>query len=755
LELLTNKERSMPRKNGAPKSAAGSPRPFTTRQAPFRLYSPWLIVSALVVCVLVAYGPICASGSEFLRLDDGEYVVNNPHVQAGLTAESIGWAFTAFESGNWHPLVWLSLELDRDIQGPDAAGFHVTNVLLHAVNTVLLFLVLRRATAAPWRSALVAALFGLHPLHVESVAWIAERKDVLSTLFWLLTMYAYVWYTERPSTYRYAAVVIAFALGLMAKQMLVTLPVILLLFDYWPLQRFSPTNSGDHTRSPVSLQRLVMEKIPLLALAIGAGLMTLKAQRVSEEPLLTNPPMLQRLLNASLACVTYLEKTFWPMDLAPLYTRPIGQFPIWGSIASTVALATITAIVVWLARRRPPLAVGWFWFLIALLPVAGIIQVGIQTMADRYTYVPHIGLFLMLAWGLPDAWFDRISRPLLVGGVTVILLACLFLTRSQSALWRNNVDLWQHAVRATTDNFGAHDNLGVALIASNRIDEGTAEFRDAIRIEPRFALAHHHLGMVLELRRRWAEAAESFAEAARIAPSNTLSFVELGSCLMKQDDAAAAIEPLTVVAQRDPASPSAHYNLAMALLYADQVETAVAEATAAVQLNPDFVEARRLLGTALAVAGKPAEAEEQFRIALRLSPRPDVPTQFFLAWCSQAQGRVAEAQERYRTAVGQYPLWPPAARKEAWRMATHVSPSHRNGALALFRAEVVNQALEERNPEALDVLAAAQAELGRFEAAAATGRKAADLARSANQTMLAAAIDQRVRGYEQGKPHRE
>ncbi len=412
----------MPRPISASKSASVS-----ATAGEIRLDNPWVISLALVLAVFVAYGPLLTSSPGFMLFDDQTYVVKNPHVQGGLTATNIAWAFGASYAGNWHPLTWLSLQLDADLYGLNPTGFHVTNVVLHSASAVLLFLTLRRATQQIWPSAFVAGRFAVHPLHVESVAWVAERKDVLSTFFWLLTMLAYIWYAEKPSWRRYGAVGAAFALGLLAKQMLVTLPIILLLFDYWPLRRTS------------SWRFLVVEKLPLLALAVAAGLLTLRAQQVDQQILLANLPLRLRLLNSALADVGYLSKTFWPVDLAPMYTRPVAALPIGAGIASAAALLLLTALALRQARRRPAVFVGWSWFLIALAPVIGLVQVGIQTMADRYTYVPHIGLFVMLTWGPLDWLMRQWPQRGLAVGAAVLLVACLALTIQQSLLWQNEI----------------------------------------------------------------------------------------------------------------------------------------------------------------------------------------------------------------------------------------------------------------------------------------------------------------------------
>ena len=724
----------MARKNAAPPSRRS-------------LLRPVLVCAALALGVAIAYGGLCDRPSTFATIDDGDYVLNNPNVQAGLTPAGVYWAFTTFHATNWHPLTWLSLQLDHDLYGLEPAGFHFTNLVLHGANAALLFLLLRWATGRLWPSATVAALFAVHPLHVESVAWITERKDVLSTLFWLLTMAAYLWYARRPSAGRYLVVAAAYSLGLMAKQMLVTLPFVLLLLDCWPLRRLNLPAAG------VAVRRVIAEKLPLLALAVGASVLTSVAQ-LGHDPLLPPTTLADRALNACLAYAGYLQKTIWPNNLAPMYTRPHGQLPLAVAVAAGIGLAVATLLALSQSKRRPYLVVGWLWYLGTLVPVIGLVSVGIQTMADRYTYVPNIGLYLAMVWGLADALADRLPRPVLAAAAGLVLAACLLLTRYHARLWTDNVALWEHAVRVTAaDNFGARDNLGVALMTRGKAADGIEQFRAAIRIEPRYARAHYHLGLALEEQRRWSEAAAAFAEAIRLAPRLPEPYGHLGTCLMRAGWMADAIEPLRTAAQREPAVAATRYNLATALLYRGQTEEARREAEEALWLNPQMTEAHKLLGMACAVDGKPVDAAAHFRAAL--GGRPDAAVAYFIAWCLSTEGRTEAARDQYRAAAQRFPAWPAASRGEAWKLATHPDPQQRSGALALFRAQVVSQALEDRDAEALDVLAAAYAEVGRFDEALATARSALGRAADAGKKDLAAQIEKRMKLYESRQPFRD
>ena len=395
---------------------------------------------------------------EFVNFDDDTYVYENPEVSQGLTFKGIIWAFTRFHSFNWHPLTWLSHMLDCQLYGSNPGGHHLTNILLHAVAAILLFLVLRQMTGALWRSAFVAAVFAVHPLHVESVAWVSERKDVLSGVFFMLTIGTYVRYARQPwSPAHYGLVALLFALGLMCKPMLVTLPILMLLLDYWPLNRFS-------NFTPQVFFRLVAEKIPLFALAAVSCAVTIFAQTdaIKSFDQISLP---LRVGNALVSYAIYLKQMFWPSNLAVLYPFPSHGEVIWKMILASIVLFSISASVFVLRKTRPYLLVGWLWYLVMLVPVIGIFQVGTQAHADRYTYLPQIGLYLLLTWTAVDlcaGW--RFRRVVLGGSSTVILVALIFCARAQASYWQNSESLWTHALACTSDNFIAHNNLGTALL---------------------------------------------------------------------------------------------------------------------------------------------------------------------------------------------------------------------------------------------------------------------------------------------------
>jgi hypothetical protein len=513
-------------------------RPAATRNA---------LLCVLALLTLVVYWS-CLDHS-FVNYDDPDYVTQNPHVQAGLTLRGVRWACTSRDCANWHPLTWLSLELDATLfGGQNARGFHCINVLLHTVNTVMLFWVLSAMTGAVWRSAVVAALFALHPLHVESVAWVAERKDVLSTLFWMLTLAAYLAYVRRPRVGRYLLVMLTLGSELMAKPMLVTLPFVLLLLDYWPLRRSD------------SVRQLVLEKVPLFALVLASCALTFLVQRRSQAVAsLERFPLDVRVGNALLAYATYLGKTFWPLHLAVFYPHPGATISIVSVLAAASLLLVITVLVLGPGRHWPYLAVGWLWYLGTLVPVIGLVQVGNQAMADRYTYVPLIGVFLALTWGASDlarAW--HMPRFVLAAGTVAVLAACVILTRTQEAYWKDDLSLYPHTIAVTQRNVLAHYNLGKALKDLGRPAEAETEYRTAIELAPTDAKIHNNLGNVLTDLGRREEALTEFRQAIALDFETALPHLNLGRALLEEGRFAEALASLQrghELGSRDPHWP--------------------------------------------------------------------------------------------------------------------------------------------------------------------------------------------------------
>jgi tetratricopeptide (TPR) repeat protein len=508
---------------------------------PFR--SDVLIGLGLLGLTLAVYLPqACRNGFVY---DDGEYVTGNPHVQAGLTRDDVRWALTATTADNWHPLTWLSLQLDDNLYGRGrpwtgelAAGYHLTSVLIHAATAVLLFLVLRTMTGAVWRSALVAALFAVHPLHVESVAWISERKDVLCAFFGVAALGAYAWYAARPGVLPYLAAAVLFALGLSSKPMLVTLPCVLLLLDYWPLGRLraakqpSPLLLG---RPQVALGWLVLEKLPLLGLSAAASVLTWVAQGKSQTiQSLEQFPLAVRCGNALVSYVTYLGKTFWPVGLAAFYPHP-GFGLSWGRVAVAAAvLGVVTVAVAKLGRRCPYLLVGWLWYVGMLVPVIGFTQAGPQALADRYSYLPHIGLFIMIAWGSADLAVRLRVRPLVAGLALAAVAGCAVLAWVQVRYWHDNATLWEHALQMTEGNTLAHLNFAQVLVqqgqraeeqgqwaeGQRKRAEAVGHYKAILAIDPDHWRAHYSLAALLMEQGEEKEARQEYEVASRLRPDN-------------------------------------------------------------------------------------------------------------------------------------------------------------------------------------------------------------------------------------------
>jgi len=453
----------------------------------------------LVIATLALYNPV--THHPFVNFDDDRYVTDNTHVRSGLHWETVKWAFTSFDEANWHPLTWLSHALDWQLFGQNPAGHHYINVLLHALNAVLLFWVLWRATGSTGRSWVVAALFALHPINVESVAWVAERKTILSMLFLLLALGAYGWYVRRPSIGRYMAVAALFACGLMAKPMVITLPFLLLLWDYWPLQRAQ------------SFARLALEKIPLLALPAASAVVTVRAQRAGNAVgSMVEYPLSMRMENAAISYVRYLGKALWPSGLSPQYPYPEGVLK-WEAIGASVVLLAITILVCAAGKRRRYLAVGWFWFLGTMVPMIGLVQVGSQAMADRYAYLPFVGLFILICWGLADWAGEKAAAKiaLAVAGC-IVLLALSAVTLRQIAYWSDNVTLWAHAVAVTPGSFIAEDNLGGALLTEGREEEAMPHFRAAAALDPIDPMSGLNLAAYAQRQGHAQEAVDQYAK---------------------------------------------------------------------------------------------------------------------------------------------------------------------------------------------------------------------------------------------------
>lgn len=584
--------------------------------------------------------------------DDPDYVTNNPMVLRGPTWAGIVWALTRWHSANWHPLTWISHMIDCRIWGLDPWGHHLTSLLLHAADAALLLVLLDRMTGRTLRSAFVAALFALHPVHVESVAWVSERKDVLSTLFWLLATLAYVAWVRKRGRWRYALLVVLYALGLMAKPMLVTLPFSLLLLDFWPLGRLEGRAGGAALRRLG--RELVVEKVPLLALAAVSCVITYAVQlEAGAVTFLASLPLGTRVANALVSYLRYIGLVVWPVDLAVLYPYPSDGVPAWKAAAAAALLAAATAGSLRLARRRPYVVTGWLWYLGTLVPVLGLVQVGLQSMADRYTYVPAIGLFVLAAWGIPDL-LGRFPSPvrarILAVASAAVLIPLALATRSQAAYWRDSETLFAHTIAVTPPNADAHYDLGAALARRGRMDEAMAHYREAVRIDPGHAAAWNSLGGALLKQGKPLDALGPISEALRIDPRYAKALYNLGLALRslhRTEEAAARYREALAL---DPRYAEASYSLAVILFEQGRDDEAEARFRDALASNPDLGDVRLGLGMVLVRRGKLDEAAAQLGEAARLHP-DDGRVQLQLALLAYRLGDYARAWERAQAAI--------------------------------------------------------------------------------------------------------
>jgi protein O-mannosyl-transferase len=609
----------------------------------------------LVVCLLLFLATLAVywqvRNHDFINLDDEQYVTQNPYVRGGLTAANLAWAFTTTHASNWHPLTWISHQVDVQFFGMNPAGHHLVNLLLHIANTLLLFFVFNRMTQKLWQSAAVAALFALHPLHVESVAWVAERKDVLSTFFMLLTLWAYFTYTRRPGRLRYLLVAVLFALGLMSKPMLVSLPFVLLLLDYWPLGRYA----GLETKPPPPIEEfmgkrkpkkknaeealpvfpegrrapgpanifgaLVTEKIPLFALTVASSIITFFAQQKggAMSPL-DDIPMLKRLGNALVSYAAYLVETLFPKGLAVFHPYP-AEIAAWQLLGSAVLILCATVLVVRYRKSCPYAFVGWFWYLGMLVPVIGVVQVGMQAMADRYTYIPLVGIFILLTWGAADL-AERIGlrKSALTAVAGLVLAAIVAATWVQVSYWQTSVILFEHALAVTAGNYLAHANLGVALNRMGRGQEAASHYLEAIRINPNYSSPHFNLANYYAARGDKEQAYRHYQEAVRIRPDYANAYNNLGVLLASQGRFEEAASQYEKALRIEPANAGFHYNCGIALANRGRLSEAAAQFRDALALRPNYAEAHNDLGKVLMTEGRPEEAASHFREAVWLKP---------------------------------------------------------------------------------------------------------------------------------------
>ncbi len=584
-----------------------------------------IAATALLLVVAAVYIRVVAN--PFVLLDDNLYLTENPVVQRGLTADGVRWAFTTFHAANWHPVTWLSHMLDVTLFGMNPGMHHLVGVAFHVANTLLLFLVISRWTGAPWRSLFVAALFGLHPLHVESVAWASERKDVLSTFFFLLSLLAWRRYCERPSARQYLPVLLLFGVGLMAKPMLVTFPILLLLLDYWPLRRTGsafPVPEGDPPASypAVPLSRLLLEKVPLLAFAIASCVITSIAQREGGAmPTFELMSFGNRLEVVLPAYAAYIGKMFWPSGLAVFYPLIGSEFAFPATAGGALLIAGLSYLAFRKAARLPHLFLGWFWFLGTLVPVIGLVQVGMQSMADRYTYLPLIGLFIVLAWEVPrfvpeSSWRGKT----LAAGAVAVLSVLSMATYVQAGYWNASRTLFEHSLAATGKNMNILNNYGLVLQKEGDLESAERQFREALGLNSNLGGVWVNLGTTLRLERKTDEAISVLAEGLRRHPGDTRLLGNIGGALADRRDFAAAIPYLQQATGPDQAIAEPFNNLGVSLASLGRTAEAVPCFRQAVRLEPGKAGNHVNLGVALAALGMKNEAAASFREALRLDP---------------------------------------------------------------------------------------------------------------------------------------
>lgn len=692
------------------------------KHTPKKLYL-LLIYVVLTLVTIIAFEQVRLN--DFVNYDDNKYVTENPDVKAGITRESIWWALSTADIGYWHPLALLSHMLDCELFGLNPHWHHLTSLFIHVANTLLLFWVLKRMTGSVWASSFVAAVFAIHPSHVESVGWISERKDVLSVFFLMLTMGAYVRYTERPGIGRYLLVSLCLCLGLMAKPMLVTLPFVLLLLDYWPLERLQwygksrvvelqERESAPVTYQRASPQRLIVEKIPLLSLVVVLSAVTYIVQQKAGALKGTEALSLNlRVANALVSYISYIGKIFYPHQLAVLYPHSRTGIPAWQPVGALLILVFVSVGVMYSAKRRHYLAVGWFWYLGTLVPVIGLVQAGSQSMADRYTYLSSIGIFIMVAWGAAEItakWrYRKVALPIAAG---LLLAVMLVFTRMQVRYWQNSLTLCGHALEVTENNCVMHNNYATALYDEGRFEEALAHFNEALRINPDYFDARRNIGNLFLKQEKYNEAIANLSKALHMGKEQAEVYRNLGFAYAQLGEHGLAIQ---------------HYNQAL-------------------RIDPEDLRVRNSLGRSFLAHGKFREAIACFSEVLRTKTGlPDVYSNLGLAYYQL--GDYGLAVKHWTEAVKLKPDFADVLNNLAWILAVTEDTKLHNPADAVKYAERACELTEYNRPGFLDSLAVAYAAVGNFPEAVKTAEKAVALALSLEREDLAAEIQKRLELY--------
>ena len=746
----------------------------------------WLAAVLIFVLTALVFGR--AVRCDFVNYDDDVYVYANPSVNRGLTLSGIARAFTRPQARNWHPLTTLSHMLDCQLFGLNPVGHHVVNVLLHALAAATLFLALRSMTQTLWRAFVVAVFFAFHPLRVESVAWVAERKDVLSALLFALTLAAYTHFARTSEWRRMWAVILLFAAGLMAKPMLVTTPLILLLLDYWPLKRIWGRGAGQSGFAPIEFRRAVAEKIPLFALSIFSCLATLAAAQRGQDAL-GALSLSDRLSNAALSYCIYIYQLFWPAKLAVFYPWPILKSPSVTVLSAWIFILAITIIAVVLRRRFGYFFVGWFWYLIMLVPVSGIVQIGLQAHADRYTYLPQIGLVIALTWALADLLRQMSISSIALPAMSILISLLAWRTWNELRWWKNSESLWTHALAVTKDNDVALNNLGAVYESSGQLDLALEKYREAEHVldhrsVQRYALSrallHNNLGNLFLRRGDISTAMEEYRQSIALRPEFANAHANLGQAYVEVGDWNSALAEYESAAHLQPRDADVQHRAGMALVRLGRVGDAIAHYRASLDADPQFSAAEVDLGNALLEQGQTDEAISHYRRAAQIDPK-NANAHFNLGGIYLQERRISDAINEYERVVQLQPRDPQAhltlgnalaaassgksavAEMEkalelapesvsainnlAWLLATNPDPAIRDPTRAVSLAEKAGQLAPQPNPIIYHTLAAAYAASGRKDEAISAAERCRQIAIEQGDTALADAVQHELEAY--------
>ena len=761
-----------------------------------------LIYIGLVAATFVAYEPV--RHNDFTRYDDAKYITKNPNVSGGITQQSVTWAFTKLYAANWHPLTWLSHMLDCQLFGLKPFWHHLISVLFHIANALLLFWILKNITGTMWTSAFVAAVFALHPLQVESVAWAAERKTVLSGLFWLLTMAAYIRYARQPRLGRYLVVLLVFGLGIMTKPAVVTLPLVLLLLDYWPLERIGrpgPPMAGKlryatpgkqrvgGASQKVSAVRLIVEKIPLLALSVILSVMTLKAQQSGGAVITFEKiPLDYRIANVFTSYIKYIGKMICPSRLAVFYSNPHVNLLEATVVVCALLFVLISILSIYIGRRRRYVAVGWLWYVVTLVPMIGLVQVGTQAMADRYMYISMLGLLIIATWSVKDLIANnRHWKTAATVLAAIVLSSAVILTRTQVKYWQDDMTLFAHTLKVTENNPLAEHNYGSALFEAGQLDEAIPHFNNAIRIIPTFvearnnlgkifliqgktneaiacfndvlrqnggsAEAHYYLAMALGAQGKYNDAIKHFAAVPSSDPKYPDARYGMGLALMAANRPNEAIACFNDVLRQNGDSAEAHYNLGIALGKQKKYDEAIEHLAKVLQLNPMYPEAHNKIGFALQLAGRPDEAIKYLNEGLKINKGQETYANLGSAYIQAGKYDLAIAN--LTKAIELKPDNIEVLNKLAWLFGAVDNTSIHNAQKAVEFAQQGCELTGYKDPMLLDTLAVAYAAAGRFDEAKATAEKALSIAKETGRENLAGEIQNRIKLYEAGQQYRQ